>query len=201
MTQKEEAKTTKIRRVAMNWKTCMHTMTTGYFTPLFLVILGSVAVLTLENNDPEKGSKNNKDQTCSDESEDRSPNAAQVLAEIKEIQYQCGELCDVRTSKGIQNLEVLNVWNAARGNNSIAFKKKAFSCRAIWNISIPDEPSRFLRPPIEVPKLLEKYFSYNFTIPIEHYYFDNDVEAFRDESNGNQGTIGSYIIIPKVISY
>ena len=179
----------------------MHTMTTDYFTPLFFVLLGSVAVLTLENNGREIRSKKNKDQTCSDELEDRSPNTAQVLAEITEIQYQCGELCDVRTSKGAQNLEALNVWNAARGNNSIAFKKKAFSCRAIWNISIPDEPSRFLRPPIKVPKPLEKYFSYNFTIPIEHYYFDNDVEAFRDESNGNWGTIGSYNIIPKLISY
>ena len=48
----------------------MHTMTTGYFTLLVFVLLGSVAVLTLENNDPERGSKNNKDQTCSDELED-----------------------------------------------------------------------------------------------------------------------------------
>ena len=179
-------------------------MTTNGCTPLFLLIWYFVAVVTVKNNAPERKSKYGKDQRCSNKIKEEHPNDKTVLAELKKqikiIKYQCGELCDMRPSKRTNYFEVTNEYDAVRGNPGIYFPKKTINCHHIWNISLLDEPTRFRKPPIKPPKFLEKYFSNNFTVPIEHYYFDNDVEEFREKSNANWG-IGNLIIILKVILY
>ena len=179
-------------------------MTTNWCTPLFLSILYVVVVVTVKNNAPERKSKYSKDQRCSNKFKDESPNDRTVLAELKKqikvIKHRCGELCDMRPSKRSNYFQVLHGHDAVRGNLGVNFPKKAVSCHNIWNISMLDEPTRFRKPPIKPPKFLKKYFSNNFTVPIEHYYFDNDVEEFREKSNANWG-IGILIIILKVILY
>ena len=182
----------------------MLTMTRNGCTPLFLLIWYFVVVVTVKNNASERKLKYGKDQRCSNKYKEEHPNERTVFVELKKqikvIKHQCGELCDMRPPKRRNYFQVLNGHDTVRGNLGVNFPKKAVSCHQIWNISMLDEPTRFRKPPTKPPKFLEKYFSNNFTVPIEHYYFDNDVEGFREKSNANWG-IGILIIISKVILY
>ena len=182
----------------------MLTMTTNGCTPLFLFILYFVVVVTVKNKVSERKNKYSKDQRCSNKFKEEHSKDRTVLGELKNqikvIKQQCGELCDMRPSKRTNFFQVLHGHDAVRGNLDVNFPKKAVSCHHIWNISMLDEPTRFRKPPNKPPKFLKKYFSNNFTVPIEQYYFDNDVEEFREKSNANWG-IGILIIILKVILY
>ena len=101
-------------------------------------------------------------------------NYERMIKRILDIKDQCGDLCadDLSTSSSI----ISN-----KGGFFYDYVQTNVDCKALWNTTLLDEPSRFPRAIQRVPTYLKKYFSYNNKVSIKPYYFDNIVEEQRTQ--------------------
>ena len=104
-----------------------------------------------------------------------------IEKKIDLIKQQCGSLCEIHFEHAVP-----------MSDKSLYYYEpieKDVNCKTLWNSSIFDESSGFKEPIQKLPTYLQKYFSYNNTVDIKPYYFDQNEIDLRNHTFNTWGMI------------